>query len=75
MTKDQRQQCESLSLELFGNKNFYRRVEKHGLKAPLSTGEMYKIKLSDDEVLAFLLNYKKQKDEHELSKKETVESV
>lgn len=75
MDKKLRQECEALSLELFGNKNFYRRVEKHGLKAPLATGQMFNIKLSDDEVLAFLVNYKNQKDKHELSQKETVEPV
>lgn len=77
MTKQLRQQCEALSLELFGNKNSYRKIQSKGLTFSTDSG-LIKIQFTDNEVLAFLENIKNQKakaKENELSKEKPNEGI
>lgn len=55
MTKEHRKKCEELSLKAFGNKNYYRKVEKTGLlyRDPVSK-KAARIKLTDEGILLYL---------------------
>ena len=72
MTKAQRQECEALSLELFKNKNFYKRIENRGLNVPVEGGAL-NIRFTDEEILAFLHNTKANRDKNEAVNEEPKE--
>jgi len=64
MRKDQRQKLEELSLKSFGNKNYYRRIEKYGLtyKDP-ETGGVAKLRLTEEGLIHYLEKTIKVRDD------------
>lgn len=55
MRKDERSKLEELSLKAFGNKNYYRRIEKYGLTyKDQETGSVAKLKLTEEGLLHYL---------------------
>lgn len=80
MTKEQRAELEPLSLEAFGNKNYYRKIDKNGLTHKLEDGSRVKLRLSFEGLKHYLeKTIKVRKDflaaAEALKKKDKVEEV
>jgi hypothetical protein len=57
MEKSIRQELETLSLEAFGNKNYYRKYMERGVPVREQAGPPYMLKLSVDGVRHYMLKY------------------
>lgn len=64
MRKDQRKVLEELSIKAFGHKNYYRKIEKYGLryKDPES-GMVAYLRLTDDGIKNYLEKTLKARDD------------